>query len=105
MKFGILAASALVLCSQTASAQAIIVQTGPSYSPGFTLGGSMYGRGASPGGIYLTGPTILVAPRIYAGPVIVPIVPVVPYVPYGYSYSRPYYSSPYGYSHHHHHHR
>ena len=105
MKFGLIAAAtatALALGSQTASAQPIIVQSG-GYSPGYSLGGSYFGRGIVLSGGYSSGPTYVLPPRIYAGPVLVPIVPVVPYG-YGYGY-RPAYSSPYGYHHHHHHHR
>jgi hypothetical protein len=102
MKFSLIAASAaaaLAIGSQTALAQPIVVQP----SGGLTIGGTIYGRGIALGGAYSTGPVVgpvVAAPRIYAGPVVVPVAPVVPVLPYGYGYARPYYP-PYGYHHHH----
>jgi len=109
MKFSLIAASAaaaLAFGSQTASAQAVVVQPGG----GLTIGGTIYGRGIAVGGAYSTGPVVgpvVAAPRIYAGPVVVPVAPVapvVPVVPFRYGYARPYYP-PYGYHYYHHYRR
>ncbi|HXD88916.1 MAG TPA: hypothetical protein VN641_20670 [Urbifossiella sp.] len=99
MKLGLLAsAAAVVLGTQTASAQPVIVQ--PAYAPGITIGGTVFGRGGvAIGGTITTAPPIYAAPA-YAGPVFVPppvvvarplfVPPIVVGRPYGY-YGRGYY--------------
>ncbi|HEY3788932.1 MAG TPA: hypothetical protein VGL71_08760 [Urbifossiella sp.] len=101
MKLGLMAASAaaaLVLGSQTASAQPLIVQ--PAYAPGITIGGAFYGRGVTIGGAFAPAPAVVAAPGLYAAPVVVAPPPVVIAPRYGYAYPpRPYYA-PYGHYNH-----
>lgn len=100
MKFALLAAvstAALVLGSQTASAQPIVVQSGRS-APGVTFGATIVRPGGlTLGGYYSTAPSYYSEP-IYAGPVLIPVRPVVPVVPvYGPGYGRPYLHHHHGY--------